>query len=121
MDYIFIIIAFSLIGLLIYLIIIFILQPLFFPRIFPEKEVNKLLTNNGYKYISHTNTTKKTIPKRELLEENNPFYNPLFFYIKFYKIIAYDIESNKESILFVRWVKSYSFFIKSKINYMVME
>ena len=119
MKFVFIIIAFAIIGLLIYLIIRFILQPLFFPRVFPKKEMNNLLINNGYKYISHINISKKNVYQSELLEENSPFYNPLFFHISFYKVFVNDLKNNKESILFIRWVKSYSFFAKNKINYIV--
>ncbi|MDB9954293.1 hypothetical protein OAD49_01895 [Flavobacteriaceae bacterium] len=117
MEYIFIIIAFGIIGSIIYLIIRFFLKPLFFPNPFPEREVFNILNTNELVYLSHLKISKKGILEKDKLEETNPIYNPVFFNISFYKIKALSNETKKEVTLIVRWVKSYSFFIKSKITY----
>ena len=122
-DVFIIIFAISIIILFLVLIVKFLLNPLFFPETFPKKEVHNFmekrrLTLKSYKKV---NKNASTLFEKDFKVKNTNFPNSImispFLYRKSYFKIVYD----NDNVLWLKVLKSNSFFDKSKIVFYLEE
>lgn len=122
-DVFIMIFAVSIVILFLVLIVKFLLNPLFFPETFPKKEVHNFmekrrLTLKSYKKV---NKNASTLFEKDFKVKNTNFPNSimisLFLYRKSYFKIVYD----NDNVLWLKVLKSNSFFDKSKIVFYLEE
>jgi hypothetical protein len=98
---------------IVFLIIKFILYPLLFFVFFPVTEVKKYLKESNCVYISHKKMKKQDIPSFISSKEKN-LIEKMVYTLAVFKIVAKNLENNKNVIFWLRVKSSSSFFVKNK-------